>query len=352
MSLCYVGWRGRPVPLVTRALHWRPTLVAAAAGSASKRGNSSGSSGGSSNGKRTSDGDVATSGRPRRRLDASEVMTITSPTNDKVKLLKALHTKKGRDAEGLVLLEGHRQVIDAIVGGAEPSLVLFTDEAATSPLGEQLLDALQRCGPAAQLCRASDAVVQGVSDTVHGQGVVAAFPKPSTLGTRLPASPAPLIVLLDRPADPGNCGTIIRTAYGFGADAVVIADGCDAWSPKVLRSAMGMGLKLPVHEVAWADVPRLLADSYGAGVQVLLADADPAAAVYHQVDMTVATVVVIGSEATGIGKEALLLPGARKVRIPMAANRDLESLNAAVACSVVLGEIGRQRFTPPALGGK
>ena len=63
-------------------------------------------------------------------------------------------------------------------------------------------------------------------------------------------------------------------------------------------------------------------------------------------DLTRPTVVVIGSEATGIGREALLLPGACKVRIPMAANRDLESLNAAVACSVVLGEVVRQRFTP------
>ena len=227
MSLCYVHLRCRPVACY-RPFHRRLTFAVSAVAAGGSAGGDDSKTSGSS--KRAGNG-------ISRRLVLSDVMMITSPTNDKVKLLKSLHTKKGRDAEGQVLLEGHRQVIDAILGGAEPSLVLFSDDAAASPLGGQLLDALQRCGPAATLCRAPDTVIQGVSDTVHGQGVVASFPKPATGtgtgGARLPASAAPLIVLLDRPADPGNCGTIIRTAYGFGADAVVIADGCDAWSPKV-----------------------------------------------------------------------------------------------------------------------
>lgn len=271
---------------------------------------------------------------------------ITSATNEKVKLLKSLNIKKKRDEEDKVLLEGHRQVIDAIRGGLLPSILLFSDESAVSPLGSQLMDAAALCHPST-VYRSTDAIIQSVSDTVHSQGVVAAFPKPKTgsislLPTVPQAAGAPLIVLLDRPADPGNCGTIIRTAYGFGADAIIVADGCDVWSPKVLRSAMGMCLKLPIFETTWSNIPQLLASSYGP-IQVLLADADPAAPVYHTVDLTLPTVIVIGSEATGIGPESVLLPHSQKIRIPTAVNRDLESFNAAVACSILLGEVGRQR---------
>lgn len=103
----------------------------------------------------------------------------------------------------------------------------------------------------------------------------------------------------------GNLGTIIRTAYGMGVDAVIVVDGCDSFSPKVLRSAMGMSLKLPIYEVSWKDdeVSKLLD---GSSCQVLLADADPGGSIYHKVDMTVPTVIVIGSEAIGIGIYLLL----------------------------------------------
>ena len=277
-------------------------------------------------------------------IDISSYLLITSPTNDKVKLLKSLHIKKKRDEENKVLLEGHRQVIDAIRGGTLPNLLLFSDESVSSPLGDQLLEALKLCNQSS-IYRSTENIIQSVSDTVHGQGVVGAFPKPNYMSSLLPVphTTKPLIVLLDRPADPGNCGTIIRTSYGFGVDAIIIVEGCDPWSPKVLRSAMGTCLKLPVFETNWSNVETLLKDSYGSNVQILLADADPSAAIYHTVDMTRPTVLIIGSEATGIGPESQLLPQAMKIRIPTATNRDLESFNAAVACSVLLGEVGRQR---------
>jgi TrmH family RNA methyltransferase len=254
---------------------------------------------------------VATSGRTilmssanSNRDSYSQYMLIVSSTNDKVKLLKSLHTKKKRDTENLLLLEGHRQVIDAINGGYVPSILLLSDEAANAPLGNLLLDALSRCVPST-ICRASNELIQSISDTVNCQGVVAAFPKPEKIPD-LPLGKSPLIVLMDRPADPGNLGTIIRTAYGMGVDAVIIADGCEPWSPKVLRSAMGMCLKLPIFEASWAKdgISKLLlsrersTETY-LPYQILLADADPSAHVYHKVDMTGPTVIVVGSEAFG-----------------------------------------------------
>ena len=279
----------------------------------------------------------------------SQYMVISSRSNEKIKSLKALLIKKNRDSENLLLLEGHRQIIDAINGCYYPNTLLLSDDAVAAPLGNMLLSSLNKCSPSS-VYRASNDLIQSISDTVNCQGVVASFSKPK-IRTQLSAQHSPLVVLMDRPNDPGNLGTIIRTAYGMGVDAVVIVDGCDPWSPKVLRSAMGMCLKLPLLEASWKDssVPDLLGsgrsevglDPY----QVLLADADSSGQVYHRVDMTGPTVIVVGSEASGIGIEARALLDKKYICIPTSAEReDLESFNAAVACSILIAEAARQRM--------
>jgi tRNA G18 (ribose-2'-O)-methylase SpoU len=278
--------------------------------------------------------------------DQSKYLVLTSKLNEKVKLMKSLHFKKHRESEGMLLLEGHRQIVDAINSGYYPTTLLFSDEAISAPLGKQLLSSLEKCSPST-VFRASDSLIQCISDTVHCQGVIASFLKPRKTCdfTRVES---PLVVLMDRPTDPGNLGAIIRTAYGMGVDAVVVVDGCDPWSPKVLRSAMGMGLKFPVVEASWNDnsVSTFLLNSTGkAGpFQLLLADADPSGSVYHRVDMTGPTVLVVGSEAAGIGAEARSLLGAKYIRIPTPKHRnDVESFNAAVAGSILIAEAARQR---------
>jgi tRNA G18 (ribose-2'-O)-methylase SpoU len=278
--------------------------------------------------------------------DRSKYLVLTSKLNEKVKLMKSLHLKKHRDSEGMLLLEGHRQIIDAINSGYYPATLLFSNEAVSAPLGKQLLSSLEKCSPST-VFRASDDLIQCVSDTVHCQGVIASFLKPRQTYdfTRVES---PLVVLMDRPTDPGNLGAIIRTAYGMGVDAVVVVDGCDPWSPKVLRSAMGMGLKFPIVEATWKDKSVLTFLQNSAGktgpFQLLLADADPSGSVYHRVDMTGPTVLVVGSEAAGIGAEARSLLGAKYIRIPTPEHRnDVESFNAAVAGSILIAEAARQR---------
>ena len=278
--------------------------------------------------------------------DVSQYMILASKTNEKVKLMKSLHLKKNRDREGMLLLEGHRQIIDAINGGYLPSTLLLSDEAIAAPLGQQLVNSLKKCA-SASIYRAANDLIQSISDTVHCQGVIASFPKPK-ISNNLSSKDSPLVVLMDQPTDPGNLGTIIRSAYGLGVDAVIIVDGCDPWSPKVLRSAMGMCLKLPVFETTWKDdsVPKLLSQMTGktGPYQLLLADADPSGSVYHRVDMTGPTVLVVGSEAAGIGSDARSLLGAKYIRIPTPKNRDdVESFNAAVAGSILIAEAARQR---------
>ena len=282
-------------------------------------------------------------------VNLSEYMVVSSRSNEKVKLLKALLIKKNRDSENLLLLEGHRQIIDAINGGYYPHTLLLSDEAVAAPLGELLLNSLTKCC-SSTVYRASSDLIQSISDTVSSQGVVASFSKPQK-NTHLTLNHSPIIVLMDRPNDPGNLGTIIRTAYGMGVDAVIIVDGCDPWSPKVLRSAMGMCLKLPLFEASWKDgsIPDLLFSGRSElglkPYQLLLADADPSGQVYHKVDMTGPTVIVVGSEASGIGAEARAFADKKYIRIPTSALReDLESFNAAVACSILIAEAARQRM--------
>ena len=307
---------------------------------------------------------------------------IYSDANDKIKAFKALQMKKKRDAQNVILLEGHRQVIDALSAGFRPKQILLSQRAITSaPLAQRLLEALSGCDPSStQVLSVEDQVLSRLSDVVQGQGVLAAFERPAqtSLPTTALASPAPLLLLLDRPSDPGNVGTIVRAAFGLGVDALLLVDGCDAFAPKATRAAMGMNLQLPCIELGWAGgaVPaclEALPASTRSRLQLLLAVPDTDAGEggegwetagsvcdYFSVDLTRPTLLVVGSEAAGIGPEArdlgaalgLLQTGAgeggeggvRRVRIPCAPGRGLESFNAAMAATVLLAEACKQRL--------
>lgn len=305
---------------------------------------------------------------------------IKSTDNEKVKLMRSLlKTKKKRDELGLIVLEGHRQVIDAVAMGLAPTLVLVSERAVTSaPLADKLLDALSHCSSALGTqvgCVEESILDRACSDVVTSQGVVAAFSRPSAPAAASFNAAFPLIVLLDRPTDPGNVGTVIRTAFGLGADALVVVEGCDAFSPKVSRASMGTNLQLPILETTWdggavesllssllpPSSPASSADSGSRVLQLLLAVPDPSADPYFSVDLSLPTVIAVGSEAHGLSDACFDLaddfsspgPGAgtgkglkvvvKKVFIPTA--RPLESFNAAMAATLLLGEAARQRFS-------
>jgi len=146
-----------------------------------------------------------------------------------------------------------------------------------------------------------------------------------------------LALVLDGVADPGNAGTILRTAAAVGVDAVVALAGCtDLYAPKVVRAAMGAHFRLPLM----VDVtPAALAAWLPARGVALLADAHAGATIYD-VDLRGPTVLVVGGEAHG-ALHAEELPSVRQVSIPMPGAT--ESLNVAVATAVILFEVARQR---------
>jgi TrmH family RNA methyltransferase len=144
-----------------------------------------------------------------------------------------------------------------------------------------------------------------------------------------------LALVIDRLADPGNLGALLRSAYAAGVQAVFLTkDTVDAYNPKVLRGAMGAHFQLPVISSSMPAITENLG-----GLEVWLAEAGKGLA-YDQVDWCKPSALVIGSEAHGPRKEVSALASG-SVHIPMRAGT--ESLNAAVAAGVVLFEIARQR---------
>ena len=256
---------------------------------------------------------------------------IESPANSHVKHIRSLATdRKDRRRERLFVLEGVRLVADAVAGGALLDLVLYApDQLAPTVAGQALLDRLETLAVAHP---ASAQVVAAASDTVHPQGVVALARWPQVD----PGVPG-MILVLDAIQDPGNMGALLRSAEAVGVAEVLGATGTvDVYSPKVVRAAMGAHTRLAIsQDLSWEAIAERLA----LVDRVYAADAD-ASMPYFAADWRQPSALIIGNEAHGLSDDARALAGS-PIGIPMRGRA--ESLNAAVAGSVILFEALRQR---------
>jgi len=173
--------------------------------------------------------------------------------------------------------------------------------------------------------------MESMTDTETPQGVIAVVPLPEL---PLPKSIS-FALICDSIADPGNLGTMLRSAVAAGVDVVILAPHCvDPFNPKVLRSGMGAHFRIPVVRKSWSEIALDFAN-----VPIYLADAQ-GELVYHRVDWTKPGALIIGGEAHGADLPAREL-ATKTVSIPMSSAS--ESLNAAAAASVILFECRRQR---------
>jgi TrmH family RNA methyltransferase len=276
---------------------------------------------------------------------SSSSILISSFSNNKIKLIKSLQLKKNRQELNLILIEGHKQIIDALNNGLIPSIILLSHKAEIAPKGKDLLKCLTNSIISEKVYNVTDNIIHSISDTKNSQGVIAAFLKPKCNNSlNIIKNKAPLIVLLDQLQDPGNIGTIIRSSYGFGCDAIILMDGsCDIWSPKCIRSSMGLCLSIPIIELKWSNIVNdfgQLNEEFKK-FQIIIADTNENNVVYNEIDLTKPTIIIIGSESNGISNNALNIRDNVKVQIPMI--RKLESLNAAIAGSIIISEATRQR---------
>ncbi|MBL8044909.1 MAG: RNA methyltransferase [Anaerolineales bacterium] len=250
---------------------------------------------------------------------------ITSPTNPTLKLIRALQSKRRtRETEGAFVIEGVRLLEEAARAGLTPRTILHTPE-----LDERSRAAI-RSFPNVPAQTVTPALLASVSETDSPAGVLAIVPFPS-----LPLSSSSFSLILDRISDPGNLGTLLRTAEAAGAAAAYLMPGTvDAYNPKVVRAAMGAHFRLPIVEKTWEALPVPAAQTWVA---------DLAGEAYTHVNWRTAQALIIGSEADGPSEAALAFTPHR-VTIPMPGRA--ESLNAAVAAGILLFEAARKRQGP------
>jgi RNA methyltransferase, TrmH family len=252
---------------------------------------------------------------------------ITSLTNDKVKLVRSLAERKHRVREQRFAIEGARLIDDALAANLTPDWIFCAERL---PLrSQETLGRLQERG--VEIITVSDAVLKACSDTETPQGLIAVLPFPRW---SMPSNPK-MILIADALRDPGNLGTLLRSAAAADVDVVLLPpETVDAYNPKVVRGAMGAHFRLPIVEAAWAEIVDRVT-----GMNIYLAAADGELG-YTVADWTRPSALIVGSEASGASRNAAQLP-TKRLSIPL--SREVESLNAAVAASIILFEAKRQR---------
>lgn len=255
-----------------------------------------------------------------------------SPRNPLVQQARLLaRDKQERETAGLAVLEGVRLAEEALQAGVHLEYVLYSDHLLERERGAALLAALQAAG--ARTVPAAPEALDRAADTKSPQGIVAVFRPRAWRAEDLKPG---LVVVLDGVQDPGNLGTVIRTAEAFGAAGVVAAGGVDPLNPKVIRGAMGSLFRLPVLTGEAGEVLRVLK---GQGRRILVADAGGALTPWTA-PLASSTVLVIGNEGAGPSEAARSLADG-VISIPM--EGPTESLNAGVAASLLIYEAMRQR---------
>ena len=267
---------------------------------------------------------------------------ITSRRNPLVKRLRELHHASGRLEQQRLLLEGTHLLEEALRLGLAPDGLLAT------------LSWLERHGallaalPSATIWREVSAeVLEAAATTRHPDGVIATLPW--TLPAPPPSPPAPAFaLLLDNVQDPGNLGTLLRTALAAGVEQIWLGEGADPWQPKVLRASSGASLALRIARFSAAKLLERLQEARSAGITVVGTVArggEP----YWSHDWQGPTVLMLGNEGAGLSPE-LLARADRLLSLPHSAA--VESLNVAVAAAPLLLERERQRHGAGALGAK
>lgn len=275
------------------------------------------------------------------------VEKITSRQNPLVKRFRRVRAGSERHH---IFLEGLRLIEDAIAAGLHFETIAFTSALETSERGLQMMDELQKIP-----CRGAHVppqVMEAIADTESPQGIAAIVNRPFYELADVFAKPPTLLIIADGLQDPGNLGTIIRTAEAAGANGVVTTrDTVDPFNQKALRASMGSALRLPiVTDTNCAEVLKLCR---AGGITLIGARASPSRKpviedaaraektnAYTDADLTVPLAFILGREASGIAEQTAA-DADQFAFIPM--SPQIESLNVSAAAAILLYEAARQR---------
>jgi RNA methyltransferase, TrmH family len=237
--------------------------------------------------------------------------------------------RKEREENRAFVLEGVRLLEEAFSAGWQPQFVLYSEM--LSERGRATVEAY--AGQGVEVNQAPPHILDSISDTEATQGVLAVYALPE------PQIPKALdfVLIADGLRDPGNLGTLLRTASAAGVQAVMVTPGTtDPFAPKVVRAGMGAHFRLPVFHLSWQQIDELRQKH---SLALYLADAEGGQPGW-KLDLRKPGGLVVGGEADGASSEARrLADGIVTIPMPGAA----ESLNAAIAASIILFEFVRQR---------
>jgi TrmH family RNA methyltransferase len=264
---------------------------------------------------------------------------LISPHNPRLARIRALlEKKKARDDEQAFVVEGVRLVEEAQAAGWQPELVLYS--AQLSERGLQVIQNFRQQG--AEVWEIAPGLMDTLTRTETAPGLLAVMPIrrlpiPETLSWAL---------ITDNLRDPGNLGTLLRTAAAAGVEAALLSPGTtDAFAPKVMRAGMGAHFRLPIYHLSWDEIrafckqPRSAGSDSASHLRVFLAEAARGSACWDT-NLRQPLALMVGSEAEGASPQALALAD-DFINIPMPGLS--ESLNAAIAASILIFEIVRQR---------
>ena len=254
-----------------------------------------------------------------------ENIIIESNQNKIIKEVNSLKAKKERDKTGLFILEGKR-LVEEIPNSWEIKYLLKAESYSEDINFENVYTV-------------KDSLFEKISETVNPQGILAVCHIKEFDVTNVDYSNSPFFVVLENVTDPGNMGTLIRTADAAGADGIFLSKGCvDIYNPKVIRATMGSIFHLPIYRNL--NLMDLMEDFKNNNVKTLAAHLKGTSTPY-KVDMTTACAIIIGNEANGLSDEISEM-ASDLVKIPMPGKA--ESMNAGIAGGILIYEAVRQRI--------
>ncbi|MCK9905429.1 RNA methyltransferase, partial [Frankia sp. Cpl3] len=264
--------------------------------------------------------------------------TITSLQNPQIKRLQQLLERKGREASQTFLVEGVHLVEEALLSDSDVLTLVYDMERGIDSVCERALQTRGEQG--IRLIAASAAVMAKLSETKSPQGIVAEVTQRKHVWEDWLEQQKEqnfLVLLLDELQDPGNLGTIMRTAEAAGVDALVLGNGSvDLYNGKVVRSTMGALFRLPIFVTSLETAVQQLKEI---GSRILVTTLSGQSVAYDEADYQGSVGIVIGNEARGVSSQ-LIAKASQSVHIPLYGKA--ESLNAAVAAGIMVYEARRQ----------
>lgn len=262
-------------------------------------------------------------------------MILTSPQNPKVKEAVKLRNRRHRDQTQRTLIEGYRELRQALTHGIQPETVFFCPEYFLGDNEGALLVQAEQAG--ARMLQTDKRVFDKLSCRERPDGLLGVAPLIGRTLAEIPLGAPPFLLIAECIEKPGNLGAILRSADGAGADGVIVCDRTtDINNPNVVRASIGTLFTVPVAEATTAETIDWIRAQ---GITTVAAT--PAATQHHwEVPLTGPIAVIVGSEQYGL-TDTWLAKADEQVRIPMLGAAD--SLNVATAATLMVYEVVRQR---------